>query len=307
MLLKNLDPKCVRSLNGCRVTDEILRLVPNIDNFRLALRAIKLWAKSTTIIFIIFMIYIYLKRVSSISEHGIYSNVLGYLGGVSWAMLVARTCQLYPNAAAATLVQKFFLVFSKWEWPQPVLLKPPDNVNLNYPVWDPRVNVSDRYHLMPIITPAYPQQNSTFNVSCSTRAVMQEEFRQGFNMTEEIMTGKATWDKLFEPPNFFVKYKYAYSTYPGLPLYNVELRLFSLFFSRHFIVLIASSSSVEDQLEWVGLVESKIRHLILALERNDHITLAHINPEQYDPVQPEPYVFYTFFTFPNSLYNHFIG
>ena len=46
MLLKNLDPKCVRSLNGCRVTDEILRLVPNIDNFRLALRAIKLWAKS---------------------------------------------------------------------------------------------------------------------------------------------------------------------------------------------------------------------------------------------------------------------
>lgn len=240
LLLKNLDPKCVRSLNGCRVTDEILRLVPNIDNFRLALRTIKLWAK----------------------KHGIYSNVLGYLGGVSWAMLVARTCQLYPNAAAATLVQKFFLVFSKWDWPQPVLLKPPDNVNLNYPVWDPRVNVSDRYHLMPIITPAYPHQNSTFNVSMSTRAVMQEEFQQGFLITEEIMTGKVLWDKLFEPPNFFSKYK-------------------------HFIILYASSSTSEDQLEYVGLVESKIRHLILALERNDHITLAHINPEQFEPLQPE--------------------
>lgn len=50
-LLKNLDAKSVRSLNGCRVTDEILRLVPNIDNFRLALRAIKLWAKSKLVLF----------------------------------------------------------------------------------------------------------------------------------------------------------------------------------------------------------------------------------------------------------------
>ena len=49
-LLKNLDQKCVRSLNGCRVTDEILRLVPNIENFRLALRAIKLWAKSKKVV-----------------------------------------------------------------------------------------------------------------------------------------------------------------------------------------------------------------------------------------------------------------
>uniref|UniRef100_A0AAR2LHX5 Poly(A) polymerase n=1 Tax=Pygocentrus nattereri TaxID=42514 RepID=A0AAR2LHX5_PYGNA len=231
-LLKNLDIRCIRSLNGCRVTDEILHLVPNIENFRLTLRAIKLWAK----------------------RHNIYSNILGFLGGVSWAMLVARTCQLYPNAVASTLVHKFFLVFSKWEWPNPVLLKQPEDCNLNLPVWDPRVTPSDRYHLMPIITPAYPQQNSTYNVSVSTRNIMVEEFKQGLAITDEILQNKADWSKLFEAPNFFQKYKY---------VLNLRLRLM-----RH----------VSNR---VGLVESKIRILVGNLEKNEFITLAHVNPQSF--------------------------
>jgi poly(A) polymerase len=60
---------------------------------------------------------------------------------------------------------------------------------------------------MPIITPAYPQQNSTFNVSVSTRTIMQDEFNKGLALSEEIMLGKAAWERLFEPPNFFGRYK----------------------------------------------------------------------------------------------------
>ncbi|NXA46284.1 PAPOA polymerase, partial [Nothocercus julius] len=226
-LLKNLDIRCIRSLNGCRVTDEILHLVPNIDNFRLTLRAIKLWAK----------------------RHNIYSNILGFLGGVSWAMLVARTCQLYPNAIASTLVHKFFLVFSKWEWPNPVLLKQPEECNLNLPVWDPRVNPSDRYHLMPIITPAYPQQNSTYNVSVSTRMVMVEEFKQGK---------------------------------------SINRIAYCLYLQRHYIVLLASAPTEKQRLEWVGLVESKIRILVGNLEKNEFITLAHVNPQSFPAPKENP-------------------
>jgi poly(A) polymerase len=61
-LLRNLDERCIRSLNGAsqwvvhvtianriplgsRVTDEMLRLVPNVEVFRDSLRCIKLWAQ----------------------------------------------------------------------------------------------------------------------------------------------------------------------------------------------------------------------------------------------------------------------
>ncbi|KAK7590419.1 hypothetical protein V9T40_002032 [Parthenolecanium corni] len=230
-LLRNLDPKCVRSLNGCRVTDEIINVVPNVDTFRLALRAIKLWAK----------------------RHGIYSNILGYLGGVSWAMLVARTCQLYPNAVAATIIQKFFFVYSQWKWPTPVLLKKSSNPNLNFPVWNPQYSASDRSHLMPIITPAYPQQNSTYNVSKATLSIMKEEFIQGMQLVEEIMIGRRDWTVLFQKPVFFAKYK-------------------------HFIMLLASSHTNEEHLRWTGLLEAKIRHLVAILERNMFIETVHVNP-----------------------------
>lgn len=73
----------VRSLNGTRVADSILRLVPQHEPFKLALRLIKMWCKN----------------------RGLYSNKLGYFGGVQLAILTARICQLYPRAAAAAAFQ----------------------------------------------------------------------------------------------------------------------------------------------------------------------------------------------------------
>jgi poly(A) polymerase len=44
-LLRGLDEIEIRCVNGTRVTDEILELVPQQKTFRVALRAIKLWAQ----------------------------------------------------------------------------------------------------------------------------------------------------------------------------------------------------------------------------------------------------------------------
>ena len=50
--------------------------------------------------------------------------------------------------------------------------------------------------------------NSTYNVSNSTLRVMQEEFKASLALVEDIHSAKAGWDKLFEPPNFFNKYRH---------------------------------------------------------------------------------------------------
>lgn len=47
-------------------------------------------------------------------------------------------------------------------------------------------------------------------------------------------------------------------------------------------MLLVNSQTADDHLEWCGLVESKIRLLIGNLERNQHISLAHVNPKCFE-------------------------
>lgn len=112
------------------------------------------------------------------------SQVAGFLGGINLALLVARICQLYPNALPNMLVSRFFRVYTQWRWPNPVMLCAIEEGYLGLQVWDPRRNPKDRYHLMPIITPAYPSMNSSYNVSSSTLRIMSEEFQRGSEICE---------------------------------------------------------------------------------------------------------------------------
>lgn len=228
-LLKNLDDKDLRALNGTRVTDEILKLVPNPTVFKHALRAIKMWAQ----------------------RRAVYSNVHGFPGGVAWAMLVARICQLYPNAVSATIVGKFFYILTKWNWPQPVLLKPIEDGPLQVRVWNPQIYNQDRYHKMPIITPAYPSMCATHNISNSTKQIILQELERGGKVVDEIMCGNKKWDEFFTKHTFFSDYKYYLS------------------------ILACTKGTQDDHLKWEGMVESKLRHLVNKLEVVGEIVLAH--------------------------------
>ncbi|KAI9675689.1 MAG: polynucleotide adenylyltransferase [Caeruleum heppii] len=228
-LLRGVEERDLRSVNGTRVTDEILELVPQQKVFKYALRAVKLWAQ----------------------RRAIYANVIGFPGGVAWAMLVARVCQLYPQATSSVILDKFFRIMGKWPWPRPVLLKAIEDGPLSVRVWNPKIYSGDRYHLMPIITPAYPSMCATHNVSMSTKKIICRELDRAADIVERIVKKQMQWKDLFSRHTFFTKdYKY-------------------------YLSVVAASRSKAAQLIWSGLVESKVRLLITSLESIENIELAH--------------------------------
>ncbi|KAJ9105156.1 hypothetical protein QFC19_003614 [Naganishia cerealis] len=178
----------------------------------------------------------------------IYSNILGFLGGVQWALLVARACQFYPTATPSVLIGKMFVLFGGWRWPRPVTLRSMTQrsaaaMTMNLKEWNPTLYPVDRTHIMPIITPAYPVMCSTHNVSDSTLTVMMQEFSRGVAIHKKIMEGKATWDELFEESDFFTKYKW-------------------------YLEVTTSTGSEETMHLWAGTVESKLRMLVRDLKDN---------------------------------------
>ena len=245
-IMNGMDAKCIRSLNGYRSTMELLKLVPEKKIFQTVLRAIKLWAKA----------------------QGLYSNVLGYLGGFSWAILVAKACidmhQIDHNGAilydATKVIQRFFHLFGYWKWPAPVALIEIDHQQMEHLAqsaamtsWNPEKNYKDRFHAMPILTTTYPLMNSTFNVSQHAKKLIQKKMLVAAEICDSILRGEQQWEALFETRHMFHEYE-------------------------HFLVAIASSL---EHKQWFGLIESKIRHFVQNIEKEECVESARIWPKPF--------------------------
>lgn len=88
-VLDGVDSATEKSLNGPRVTNLIAAFVSGTperyQTFLAVVRCVRKWAKA----------------------RGLYSNKMGYWGGVNINMSVAQCLQLYPNACPATLLRKY--------------------------------------------------------------------------------------------------------------------------------------------------------------------------------------------------------
>ena len=104
---------------------------------------------------------------------------------------------------------------------------------------------------MPIITPAYPSMCATHNICWSTKEVIGRELKRAGLLMEQVMANKQPWKDLFGKHTFFTEgYKY-------------------------YLCVNSSSTTAEAQLKWSGLVESKVRLVVVGLDNHPHIALAH--------------------------------
>ena len=229
-VLDGVDSATEKSLNGPRVTNLIAAFasgtVERYQTFLTVVRCVRKWAKA----------------------RGLYSNKMGYWGGVNINIAVALCVQLYPVATPASLLRKFFLVFKTWRWPNPVMLTKPHDAGYGLTVWNAH-SVNNARQVAPMITPAYPAMNSTLSISRQSLQIMHEEFCRGHDIVTKLWKQheaafqsnpneipELPWKELFEPSDFFIAYP-------------------------QYLSLCIVGPTMEDAQTWVMFVESRLRKL----------------------------------------------
>lgn len=205
----SLDEATLLSLNAYKNNEMMMALVPSLEKFRTLLKSIRVWAK----------------------KRGLYSGILGFLGGAAWSLLSAKICILYPSVSDIELLRNFFKVYSQWDWTIPICLNPEQN-SFTY---------SAQQSLMTLLTPAYPSYNAAYTLTSSSFCCIVQEFELAYKITKDIVEGNQDWQVLFEEIDFFQQY-------------------------RHLIKVTIQAGSSTEYETWQGLVFSRIKFLLQDLE-----------------------------------------
>jgi poly(A) polymerase len=235
----------VRGLMGIRSDHAILRLVPNVDNFRTTLRAVKLWAE----------------------HRGIYSGMLGYLNGAACAVLTARICQMYPNSSPSLLLFKFFSGYAQWKWGTPggapVELADDARVFAKSPAQHPLPSANDvdknTKSPMIILTPGFEPQNTMRIASNTTVSVIQAELARAKKIVDYITGYTSTTSDAIIYPAISVQRGNWDALFEKVCVTDV---------SATFVHVHIAGSASSTSEAWRARVASRLRQLIGRLEHN---------------------------------------
>lgn len=173
------------SLQGLRTVLELRRRVPvPWDVFTTVLKAVKFWAV----------------------RRGVYGNNFAFPPGVTLAIMVARTCQVYPAHHPSVLLRFFFMFYTQWlarhNAVKPLFITEQVKPDLKKVIgmwesWDPN-RESVRDELLPVINPAFPSNNTSYNVGRSGLEQFYREITRGHLMLQR-QAAFHEWETLWEP------------------------------------------------------------------------------------------------------------
>ncbi|CAD5111541.1 unnamed protein product [Dimorphilus gyrociliatus] len=230
-----LDEPSMLNVHSYQVANDIYASIARKEEFGIALRAIKLWAKG--------------KKI--------YYAKYGFLGGVSWTILLVYINQLYPSSDASTLVAKFFETFHNWPWPKPVTIKASIPVPRRFLTYNwSTVNRIARSQIMPILTPTSPRRNCAYNVSKSSLKIIMSELRNGNLITKRILKGQDDWLSLVKADPFFTAFKY-------------------------FLLLRATAAKSVEQ-DFAGLISGSIHFFLKYLSELTHVDKIRVLPDSFN-------------------------
>uniref|UniRef100_A0A914KHU6 polynucleotide adenylyltransferase n=1 Tax=Meloidogyne incognita TaxID=6306 RepID=A0A914KHU6_MELIC len=201
----NKDKRSILALAGVRCLKNIINISPNQGLLVMLMRYVKLWAKNRLI----------------------YSNKAGYLSGHSLAIMSANICLEYPEATSLSfLIKQFFNVYKAWKWEDyPLKLVELVDANEEFEnaskIVEPwsgtgssqqrgTKNEGNDGTQMSIITPGFPEQNTTFNVNEFTLKRIVIELKRGSTLIERYSHQGATkiWDVLIKELDWKTHYNY---------------------------------------------------------------------------------------------------
>uniref|UniRef100_A0A183BP99 polynucleotide adenylyltransferase n=1 Tax=Globodera pallida TaxID=36090 RepID=A0A183BP99_GLOPA len=213
----------LRALSSCFINEKILEILSPVRNFdnkiddqmaaefnvteklRIVIAYLELWAKSNYV----------------------YGRVMGYLDTPMLLIMTAKVFLMFPKASIPFLIEKYFLVYSKWNWPMPIQLTQIDQKRIGkFMSWAPgreRQFASGKELAMAIISPLFPEQNEAMQINLSTAKIIQIELKMAFAQIRKVDNLQALLDPIMANGRAFTeKYEHFVTFTCGGTELNVE-------------------------------------------------------------------------------------
>jgi poly(A) polymerase Pap1 len=250
---------------------KLLWSVPDVRQFQLLLRFVRLWAK----------------------QSGVFGSRTGFFGGIAWAICCAHVCNRFPDLEILELALQFFDCLSQWDWRYAMSLSPSASFYVGERSTGERertlTEICREGEDIPLMKPAMvvlapgSTISTTPNVSATTKAVILKELRRGhMKLMFQAHTITFHLNDFFLAQDFFSRFKHflqfeftatsqavfalwiswGKKQMRGLMHLLELLRLKNVTF-RPWPRVVSSSTSSDDshmQAFFIGLSRKKVRH-----------------------------------------------